>query len=87
MRDENKQLSYQISNVSILQRENQDLKQRVGETDNYKRTITEYENKLALLSSEIERLKQMNNEGNQLRDQNNFLRQENDRLKREISGV
>ena len=42
LREENKQLSYQISNVSILQKENQDLRQRVGEADNYKRIITEY---------------------------------------------
>ena len=84
LREQNRQLQYQISNVSILERENQELRRNAGDTDKFKRTITEYENKLALISAEIERLKEVTKKE---KDQNAGLRDENERLKREITSI
>ena len=70
--------------MSILERENQDLRRNAGDTDKLKRTITEYENKLALISAEIERLNDISKND---RNQNIGLRDENERLKREITSI
>lgn len=51
------QLMYQNSRLPLLEKENQDLKERSKEINFYQRQTAEYENKIALMSSELERLK------------------------------
>lgn len=65
------------------------MRARLNDIPKYQRQITEYENKIALISSEIERLKMISDdyrnlkaEYDRLRDENMGLRAELDRMDR-----
>ena len=70
-----------------MEREVQDQRRRLGEVDSLKRSVTEYENKIAILNAEIDRLKESSKQVGPVRDENARLRQENEQLRRDITNV
>lgn len=61
--------------TSNFQRENDELRRRLYELDELNRKLTDYENRIALMSHEIERLNEINK----------GLRNDNDTLKRKVN--
>lgn len=49
-------MEYQVNKITIIERENNEMKSNLGDYQELKRRISEYENKIAMLSQEIERL-------------------------------
>ena len=84
--DENSSLEMKVRSLT---QDNEELRRRLNDLGEANRKIAEYENRIALLSQEIERLngnlRSKVEENNQLENNNRFLLQDVETQKRRLS--